>query len=170
MLFSVHSFILEVVTPEPLDFTALQAHVPGIAIVENQVPELEISFKESDEPKLRTSLNRVIVEGCWCESFKHDFPHLIYAVMRKYWINRGFYPVHSICLDNALVIGHSGTGKTTIALEALNQDTTIHSFNKTLVEFLPELKVCTGTKIATLKNGDVVSPDVPSTETKINKI
>lgn len=73
--------------------------------------------------------------------WKNDLPHFIYALLRQYWIEAGLSPVHSLCvggghrLNNlkSLVIGHSGTGKSTVATELLKLDYPVHSLDRTLV-------------------------------------
>lgn len=89
--------------------------------------------------------------------WKNDLPHFIYALLRQYWIETGLAPVHSLCVagrnnkynskdnnryqsehyyhkaQNSLIIGHSGTGKSTLATELLNLNWPVHSLDRTLV-------------------------------------
>lgn len=69
--------------------------------------------------------------------WKNDLPHFIYALLRQYWIEAGLSPVHSLCVGRvhrlSLVIGHSGTGKSTLASELLKLDYPVHSLDRTLV-------------------------------------
>jgi len=102
-----------------------------------------------------------------------DLLHLVYSAVRPLWIKRGFYPVHSVCVgDNekdggyTLVVGHSGSGKTAIALKvAEGSGKKILSGNKTLVSFGKngQMYAVAGTRTMTRAKSD----GTPSTATGV---
>jgi hypothetical protein len=66
--------------------------------------------------------------------------HLAAAIQRQYMAERGIFSVHAACITGpngqaVLLPGHSGTGKTTAALTAVQKGWKIFSGNKTLVTF-----------------------------------
>lgn len=84
-------------------------------------------------------------------NIKNDIPHLLYGILRQYWIENEKYPIHSICIDNNLLLGHSGSGKTGLGILALMNKMNVSSFNKTLVYFQNDnLKVLIGTEIISI--------------------
>jgi hypothetical protein len=126
--------------PEKINVLALKAQVPSIEEI-NFIPlevNLILKFKESTTWSFTQSKNKIeyeiIINGIWNDDSKADIPHVLYGVLRNLWIEKEIYPIHSICINESLLIGHSGTGKTTLALEALNKKLAVFSFDKTLVQ------------------------------------
>ncbi len=83
----------------------------------------------------------VIVVDDWNDAMPlHLLVHLLYSIVQREHLARDNYSLHSSCVVNGdigyLFIGHSGSGKTTTALEMVRKfDFRWYSGNKTLVEF-----------------------------------
>jgi len=103
---------------------------------------LTITWVESPLPSLRASRRHITL----CDRFQGqgsclDLLSLIYSACRLLWHEQGIYSLHSACLssseqqdgDAILLIGHSGTGKTSLALELARRGGKIFSGNRTLV-------------------------------------
>lgn len=139
MYYQIGSIKLELVLPEELPLESLQAQIPGIT-KGNQSDICEIlTFKFiKGKSYIKKTTTTLTLSGEWNNATKGDISHLVYCWLRQYWINRGYYPVHSLCMGNSLFVGHSGTGKTTLALEALKSQLVPYSFDKTVVSFQGE--------------------------------
>lgn len=186
--YQVHLFTIDIITPEALNIEQLKIHVPGIKYCDlNLIPnlvkqgvnnKLTIEFiKDKIGSNIEIINDTIIVKGVWSNSFKSDFPHLIYSILRQRWINKDFYPVHSICINTSstdiataiahnsscLLIGHSGSGKTTLAINALKKDLQVTSFNKSVVSISDTMKLHVGTEIISEKNSNLTSPKFNST-------
>lgn len=118
----------------------LSAYLSGVAFLEAPAVkvDLTISCRESIAKGLRRSNTHIILnDGYHGDGSLLDLIHLLYGATRLLWLKRGFYPVHSACIGNddgyVLVVGHSGSGKTSIALELAKSEQRVFSANKTLV-------------------------------------
>lgn len=139
--YQLANFCLLLELPEKMNIMQLATHLPEIKETENTpvyVPShltLSIHFQEDNNNSLNMKHNKVFIKGNWNQDTKNDIPHLAYALFRQCCINNNMYPIHSIVVNNYLLIGHSGQGKTTLVLEAINQKCEIFSTDKTVVEF-----------------------------------
>lgn len=152
--YNIHNFILQVSAPEEIDLHKLQSQIPGIeySLSNNKTPDTEFVFIERKNCKIIQSKNKFTLYGAWSEGLKTDIPHLFYAILRQYWIEKGYYPIHSILLENSLVLGHSGSGKTSLSIEAMKHNMQISSYDKTLVHFSAhEMNCIAGTNIISLR-------------------
>lgn len=117
-----------------LDFQNFKAHIPQIKDY-FQAPGKKLFIKISkgiSDVKIKNSDILIQIKDT---PFKADIPHLLYNILRGLWINKAIFPVHSIAFDNNLIIGHSGTGKTTLAQALIKHGFNLSSFDKTLVKF-----------------------------------
>lgn len=90
-----------------------------------------------------------------------DVPHYLYSLARLDLLKRGLFPVHAACVGkdgrNALLVGHSGDGKTTVAMKLLATGRwKMFSGNKTVVDFFAPGKMAAvgGTRIVSVKRPD----------------
>ncbi|MEI8223874.1 MAG: hypothetical protein WCG20_01985 [bacterium] len=120
----------------------LSAYVPGIK-KSSQVPE-----------KIDLSVTYDGVAG---------FAQKLYGLLRRELLTRKQFCVHGACVSihkRVLIIGHSGSGKTTVALNLLEQGARIDSGNKTIVSFINDkLFMNAGTTAVSIKNTDSI-PDI----------
>jgi hypothetical protein len=85
--------------------------------------------------------------------WKNDLPHFIYALLRQYWIETDLAPIHSLCAGNNLIIGHSGTGKSTLATELLTRHYPVFSLDRTLLHVTEQSLIpLAGTQVLSLRN------------------
>ena len=71
---------------------------------------------------------------------ENDIPHYLYGLARLEFLRKGLFPVHAACVGkdagHALIVGHSGDGKTTVALKLIREHgCRLFSGNKTVVRF-----------------------------------
>lgn len=154
MLYQVANTTISLEIPELIALEILQCHIPGIEVSKKitEVPNITIRFEENNSESLSLKENMFLFAGDWTPEIKTDIPHLMYSVLRQYWIEHGLYPVHSIVVNNSLLIGHSGTGKTTLALKALEKEMDVFSFDKTVVKFDGDrLHAVLGTKVISVR-------------------
>ncbi|MBS1993004.1 MAG: hypothetical protein JSS83_20945 [Cyanobacteria bacterium SZAS LIN-3] len=127
----------------------LHAYVPGVSFF--SMPEAEgkvdltvryvvaSGFEPDFSPALTVTRDLVVLTDIFAgDGSLLDLIHLIYSAVRPLWIKRGLYPVHSACVAGRdggykLIVGHSGAGKTAIALAQAAAGGKIFSGNKTLV-------------------------------------
>jgi energy-coupling factor transporter ATP-binding protein EcfA2 len=145
---------LKVETPEPVFAQEkarmlAAAYLPGLSFGEESAVNLTICFEESQTPGLEVKERVIILSDAWAgEGSLLDLIHLTYSAALKLWLAQGLYCVHSACLAKApdfkeatLILGHSGCGKTTLALALAAKGNKIYSANKTLIAISPEGKM-----------------------------
>lgn len=120
------------------------AFIPGAEISREQ-HESEVSrlvrIEYSDLPSItENEENDLIVADDWSDRMPLHMVHLLYSLVQREHLARDNYTLHSSCVVKNdvgyLFIGHSGSGKTTSALEMVRKfDFRWYSGNKTLVEF-----------------------------------
>lgn len=154
-IYHIHQFILKVNLPEEIEIYKLQSQIPNIELVKdnfNSLCNIEFDFIENNIHKIVQHNNKIRLYGVWNDNIKTDIPHLLYSILRHYWIENAYYPIHSIMLENSLLIGHSGSGKTSLSLEALKQGIEVYSYDKTLVHFSnQDLKFLAGTNVISVR-------------------
>ena len=69
-----------------------------------------------------------------------DLPHFLYGMARLALLKNGLFSVHAACVGNdhgkVLIVGHSGDGKTTVALKLIREfGYRLRAGNKTVVRF-----------------------------------
>lgn len=134
--YQIGSLTLQLYIPAHIGLDALRTHIPEIKEISKPIKvDLILSFISHNESNVVLKNNVLIVYGNWNATLESDLPHLIYGMLRQYWISHEQYPVHSICFNHHLLIGHTGTGKTTLGVAALNQNIDVFSFDKTVVSF-----------------------------------
>lgn len=89
-----------------------------------------------------------------------DLYHLLSGVARQHYLENHLYPTHAACLgldDLVLLVGHSGSGKTSIALELLkDKEMKLFSGNTTVVSFEDDsVMAVAGTPTITARAGDL---------------
>ncbi|MBK8224855.1 MAG: ATP-binding protein [Candidatus Obscuribacter sp.] len=103
---------------------------------------LTVTWVESPSPSLRAGRRHItLFDRFQGQGSCLDLINLIYSACRLLWHDQGIYSLHSACLSDAdregsaatLLIGHSGTGKTSLALELARRGGKIFSGNRTLV-------------------------------------
>lgn len=142
-----------------------KAYVPGIEIDDRfpLCPDLTIRHHETSEDQgLKGSKRDMILRDAWEGKISQDLYHLLYSATRVKLLEKGLYSVHAACAENKmddgqiLIVGHSGSGKTTTALELVqHRDWKLSSGNKTVVSFNKEggIEVVAGTTTMTVRDG-----------------
>ncbi|HEY9774670.1 MAG TPA: hypothetical protein V6C81_12995 [Planktothrix sp.] len=142
------------------------AYVPGFSLhtsgYAREKADLTISFHESRAKRLKVEGKQIELHDRWSgDGSTLDLLHLIHSAARLHWLRRGLYSVHSSCVGNdsghALIVGHSGVGKTSIALELVKRGMKLYSGNKTLVSVSADGAITAhgGTRTITTRAQDV---------------
>jgi hypothetical protein len=149
----------------------LRAYLPGFSLSpqyddsegEHGTPTLSIRFEHSRKKQLVQSAGEIVLRDRWSSEDPGsllDFIHLLCSAARVLWLQRGMYCVHSACVGKderyVLVVGHSGTGKTSIALNmAAERLFKVFSSNKTLISLTgSKMKAKAGTRTITTRGAD----------------
>ena len=144
----------------------LGAYVPGVRFMCEPVeaPVLSIIFRQSDRPRVVRRSRQVTMYDTWRgQPSLLDFIHLTYTLARLAWLQKGLYVVHSACVDDLLLVGHSGGGKTSTALQLASKGGKVFSGNKTLIRIEADgrLLAVAGTHTITAKSG-IAQKHLPS--------
>lgn len=121
------------------DLLLAQAYVPGLERSGRRVrqADITISHVESSRADLVRRGRRLTVQDRWNGQLPLDAWFLLYAEARRRWLERQVFSVHGACLGmrgGILIVGHSGSGKSTVAMEMLRRrGVKLFSGNKTLV-------------------------------------
>lgn len=140
--------------------------VRGGLHVSTDEPTLTVRFEESSTCSLSVKGGEYLLHDTWKgEASLMDLLFLCYGAARRAWLKRGLYPVHGAALSMGdggvtLLVGHSGSGKTSVTLSAVSRGHKVFSGNKTLVRIdtVGERTVLTaiaGTRSMTAKAEDV---------------
>ena len=141
----------------------VRAYVPGLEIVAKpqENPDIHIHHQESTDQKLLSEGNRLTVCDAWRNQFSFDIYHLLYSAARVKFLEKGLFSVHSSCVEDekghTSIVGHSGSGKTTTALDLVqNHGKKMSSGNKTLIAFDEKatMRVMAGTPTMTIRQSD----------------
>ncbi len=127
-----------------------QAYVPGIEHASRGPEDIRITYQHAKKESLHRRGKTLTVQGT-LQTVANDTHHLLYSALRHELLKKGAYAVHAACVDVEgliLLVGHSGSGKTTIALELAKRGHKIFSGNKTVVT---RGKAIAGTRAMTLK-------------------
>lgn len=155
--YSIGFIILYLETPEKIPLCELLIHLPQIHEIHvHNVPHLSIKFEQADHAYLHVQDYHILIKGLWNNSSKQDIPHLAYSLLRQYCVDHEIYPVHSIGIEHTLFIGHSGQGKTTLALEAIKENLSVFSTDRTLLNFAQgELFSRLGTSLLSVRTKNI---------------
>lgn len=136
----------------------LGAYLPGTNFVYDPAePTLTIAFKQSPQQRVTRGGSRITMHDTWRgQASLLDLIHLTYGACRLYWLQQEVYPVHSACVGDLLIVGHSGAGKTSTALRLAAKGHKIFSGNKTLLKIDEHNRLVAigGTHTITAKAGD----------------
>lgn len=141
----------------------LQAYVPGSSFTNDEQTQSVATIRNrasANEKSLIVDGEIILIQDDWSKLLPLYLFHLIYSVAHKKWLTKNLFAVHSACVGSVgnydLIVGHSGSGKTTVALNLLrNSDLKLFSGNKTLVTLAGgKLRGVAGTATVTCKDND----------------
>ena len=139
----------------------LAASLPGLQIsrATREPAAAMLHHIESNDAGLRQGEDVIELRDRWNGSFSSDLPHLLHALARGLWLERELYPAHAVCIgkdDFVLLPGHSGVGKSSTALAAINSGYKLYSGDNTLVRFDDDcrLRAVGGNRPMTLRTAD----------------
>lgn len=140
----------------------LRAYVPGINELKTKPDEIDIVFEHRNSKifKLELGARVITLFAPWGDELISDIYHLIYAVVRRYFLEKNLFSVHGACVEKngkcILILGHSGSGKTAVALKlAEEHGMQVVSGNKTVVAFKnSEIQVVAGTTAMSILEQD----------------
>lgn len=147
----------------------LGAYLPEVEVAPGISSEVDFTIQhvESDESGVRQGKDELELKDAWRDQFPADLPHLLYGIARSCWLQKELFSVHAACLQRpdgltTVLPGHSGTGKSTVALElAAAHGQKIISGNTTLVGFTDDGPVpLAGTHTMTLSTPDFQARDI----------
>ncbi len=134
----------------------------GVLHVCTNEPNIIVRFEESDTCSFSRKDGVYVLRDKWKgEASLLDLLFLCYGAARRSWLKGGLYPVHAAALDLGdggltLLVGHSGSGKTSVTLSAVSRGHKVFSGNKTLVRIDGDkLIAVAGTRTMTTKAEDV---------------
>src|SRR3989338_676088 len=121
----------------------LKAYVPGITELLGSRAEVDIVIEHKEDTRMRIEEgeNLITLYGSWGDELLADLYHLIYAIVRVRLLKNKLFSVHGACCvlgkeGATLLLGHSGSGKTSVALRlAEEHGMQIVAGNKTVVSF-----------------------------------
>jgi hypothetical protein len=139
---------------EEISLISLKQFIPSIEEgFKKEYETIFISFKTNEILNLSYNLSSLNIEGIWNETWKTDFPHLLYSYIKYVYFHKDIYFIHSCLIEGQLFIGNSGTGKTTLTLEAIKKGFNISSFDKTCLNFNDsKLNYLSGIDIISIRN------------------
>jgi hypothetical protein len=137
----------------------------GVLHVCTKEPSIVVRFEASETCSFSRKDNVYVLRDQWKgEASLLDLLFLCYGAARRSWLKGGLYPVHAAALDMGaahktgltLLVGHSGSGKTSVTLSAVSRGHKVFSGNKTLVRIDGDkLIAVAGTRTMTTKAEDV---------------
>lgn len=119
----------------------LKGYIPNVVKLETEPSQIDLVFEhtESEEKKLIQKDNNIHIFDTWRGAPSDDLYHLLYGMVRVQLLKRKLFPIHGACVgkdDYVLIIGHSGTGKTSVVMKLLeDKNIKIFSEDKTVVSF-----------------------------------
>ena len=136
-----------------------KAYIPGLNFLKSKPRKIDIMIKHVESKKARLVQNgsQVVIYDRWKNSLPLDMYHFLYSVLRVELLKKQLYSVHAACVGDeeyALIVGHTGVGKTAITLGLLKKGLKIFSGNKTVISFENELCAIAGTTTMTLRSAD----------------
>lgn len=170
--------IISIDLPETIPLLHLKQHLPGIEKSIIEKADISITFKDSLDPQLRFDLQSLKIYDFYNSSWLLDLPHLIYSYLKYVFFHKNIYFVHSCMIQNTLLIGHSGSGKTSLCIQALEQKLSINSCDRTCVTFehkadelnneLVTLHVISGTDVLSVRQEEK-QPNLPMTNSSADR-
>ena len=144
----------------------LNAYVPGYSQSSGYVTP-SIRHCESANNWFTSDDNLAIWHGIWNHHIPLDAIHLLAGITRKQYLTSGFFVAHAACVgldDLILLPGHSGSGKTAIALELMKRHgMRLYSGNTTVMQANEDgtLTTIAGTKTITAKTTENKHSGIP---------
>jgi len=141
----------------------LGAYLPGHKILaeDPREPDILVEHHQSDDNRLFQQGDNAVIYQTWGKKLPLDIYHILYTATRAKLIEVGLYPLHAACVedengDQILLVGHTGSGKSSTALELVNQGMKMVSGNKTVVKFdeKGEMRTIAGTPTMTIRQSD----------------
>ncbi len=147
-------------TFNPEQLLLLQAYVPGILPLELEPEKLDLIITHHETSEQRFNQTTLEFFDQWNGKLPDYFYHVLQGLVRLKLLEQKIYSVHGACAGKngqVLILGHTGSGKTSVVLEMLKKsETKLISGNKTLVSFSPGLAVLAGTETITVRGKDIL--------------
>lgn len=152
--------IISIDLAEEVPLLHLKQHLPGIEKTTIEKADISIDFKDSLDSHISYDLEHLRIYDIYNSSWLIDFPHLIYSYLKYVFFHKNIYFVHSCMIKNTLLIGHSGSGKTSLCIQALEKNLPLQSCDRTCLTFKQPtdsisseitLKVLSGTDILSVR-------------------
>lgn len=162
--------IISIDLPQEILLLHLKQHLPGIEKTNVEKADISIEFKDSLDANISFDLQNLRIYDIYNTSWLIDLPHLIYSYLKYAFFHKNIYFVHSCMIQNTLLIGHSGSGKTSLCIQALEQGLSVQSCDRTCITFENSvdksgssqisLKVLSGTDILSVRQEEK-QPNLP---------
>ncbi len=143
------------------EYLLLKGYVPNICQLKSEPKKVDVFIKhtESKERKLIQKEDYIHIFDTWDGVFPADLYHLLYGIVRVQLLKRKLFSVHGACVGKdgcVLIVGHSGSGKTSVVLKLLqDKGVKVFSGNKTVVSFgSDKLVAVAGTPTITIRSAD----------------
>lgn len=137
-----------------------QTYLPGVTFPRTVTkPNIEVEYIRSDKRILEQQGNHFKIYDDWGGTISLDLWHFLYSVIRPEYLAAGQYPVHAACAGKenyALLVGHSGSGKSTVLLNLISEfGWSAFSGNKTVISFNSDgMTAVAGTRSMSLVTAD----------------
>lgn len=144
--------IISIDLPQEVQLFSLKQHLPGISKTSEKKSDISIDFKDSLDSHIIFDLHHLRIYDIFNSSWLSDLPHLIYSYLKYVFFHKNMYFVHSCMIKNTIFVGHSGSGKTSLCIEALHKNLPLQSCDRTVVCFKNNgLKFIRGTDILSVR-------------------
>lgn len=136
------------------------AYLPGVLVSEDEIKaDVVVEYVESDERRVERNGEIFRIFDNWGGHLSLDVWHFLYSIVRLYLLKKRLYPVHAACVgkeEHALLVGHSGSGKSTILLKLLSDfGWTVFSGDKTVVSLNESgMEAVAGTRSISIRSAD----------------
>lgn len=134
-----------------------QAYIPWVQkvwYIENV--DIIIEYVNSNDQKLIQEWSKYIIFDDWKDWFSFDVYFLLYSIFRVKVLEKWCFAVHSSCINingrNVLIVWHSGSWKSTIALSLMMNGWKMISWNKTLLD--SDMNILAWTNTMTIRQND----------------
>jgi len=155
----LESDVLDTLHPE--DVLLAQAYLPGLQPVSapaSTVADIVLTHRQTTTTSSFEETGRctAVLHDTWTDRVSMDTFFLLYGLTRRALLDHHLFSVHAACVEDdagaILLVGHSGAGKTRIALELIQQGKLLFAGNKTVVEWSPfgSMEAVAGTQTMTL--------------------
>lgn len=135
-----------------------QTYLPCVEIGQSSFEDtVKVKYVEGEKRGIEIISGTYYIHDNWNGKISLDLWHFLYSIVRLKLLEKGLYSVHSVCVgkeDHVMLIGHSGSGKSSVLLKLINDfGWKVYSGNKTVVSITDnKIEAVMGTKSISLRS------------------